>query len=420
MRVPSWTSHNVRRNAAGVPAFDPNAPVYYKVDVGVVSPAGYLTTRPLRQLLPRNRVPDPPPKRSLQRVNAHNELIEERRRQLQEWMWTLLSDILIARCPPMASFLELEAAASAAAQAAQEQATSTQPLPETPPSHDNSIRSAASEEPSDRSASEVPATSAFKGPEDELNGRHARSHSDSSQASLASSAAVQDTPQSSGADIVNGHVNWDAWPSGTFALPMDQRAQARKLLAQLHRRAVLAKSDLEEALSRLEQETAARLSLQAQVKSLQEGLERYKEDTRNAIAQAIEEEQERANRLSWELEEAESRARQAETALEDERTLRRDTDSQACLSLFLSNLHDTKQLASVDETLKEQILQLQSQVQALEVANKDEKAKSKVLKRAYKSLQKDHEAEVKAREKMAADMKGMRQQVDTSGGQAVG
>ncbi|XP_060208873.1 PX domain-containing protein EREL1 isoform X4 [Lycium barbarum] len=115
--------------------------VFYRVLVGLQSPEGNTTTRvvlrrfndflkflaaedfnnhrvlnsvvdsvsQLKRMFPRKNIPPAPPKGFL-RMKTRT-LLEERRSSLEEWMTKLLSDIDVSRSVPVASFLELEAAA---------------------------------------------------------------------------------------------------------------------------------------------------------------------------------------------------------------------------------------------------------------------------------------------------------------------
>ncbi|GAA0143181.1 hypothetical protein LIER_03924 [Lithospermum erythrorhizon] len=97
--------------------------VFYRVLVGIQSPEGVTTTRPIlrrfndflklfaaiKKAFPKKGLPPAPPK-GLMRLKTRT-LLEERRRSLEDWMGKLLSDIDISRCVAVASFLELEAAA---------------------------------------------------------------------------------------------------------------------------------------------------------------------------------------------------------------------------------------------------------------------------------------------------------------------
>lgn len=60
---------------------------------------------------------EPPPKRTLVNVNKRPDLIEARRRELEQWLWRLVSDPLVARSVVLNKFLELSVAAKLVEQA---------------------------------------------------------------------------------------------------------------------------------------------------------------------------------------------------------------------------------------------------------------------------------------------------------------
>ncbi|KAJ0076164.1 hypothetical protein Patl1_34566 [Pistacia atlantica] len=113
--VPSWV---LLPNSRGS---DPVA--FYRVQIGIQSPEGFTSTRgvlrrysdflkllsELKKIFPKKELPQAPPKRIL-RLKSRT-LLEERRCALEDWMEKLLSDIDISRSAPVATFLELEAAA---------------------------------------------------------------------------------------------------------------------------------------------------------------------------------------------------------------------------------------------------------------------------------------------------------------------
>ncbi|XP_043701603.1 PX domain-containing protein EREL1-like isoform X2 [Telopea speciosissima] len=113
--IPSWILLPKSRDSDPV--------VFYRVQVGIQSPEGITTTRAilrrfndflklfteLKKGFPKKNLPPSPPK-GLLRLKSRT-LLEERRCFLEEWMGKLLSDIDISRSTPVASFLELEAAA---------------------------------------------------------------------------------------------------------------------------------------------------------------------------------------------------------------------------------------------------------------------------------------------------------------------
>ena len=54
---------------------------------------------------------DPPSKRSLFSVNKRPELVERRKKELQQWLWRLVGDADLAKSNSLNSFLELGDAA---------------------------------------------------------------------------------------------------------------------------------------------------------------------------------------------------------------------------------------------------------------------------------------------------------------------
>ncbi len=54
---------------------------------------------------------EPPPRRALASVNRRPDLVERRRRDLEQWLWRLVADPELARARPLNAFLELSDAA---------------------------------------------------------------------------------------------------------------------------------------------------------------------------------------------------------------------------------------------------------------------------------------------------------------------
>lgn len=113
--IPSWTISLHPRGSATV--------VFYRVQIGIQSPDGFTTMREilrrfsdflklsskLKKEFPKKKLP-PAPSKGLLRMQS-NELLEERRCLLEDWMTKVLSDIELSRSAPIGIFLELEAAA---------------------------------------------------------------------------------------------------------------------------------------------------------------------------------------------------------------------------------------------------------------------------------------------------------------------
>ncbi|XP_077221858.1 phox (PX) domain-containing protein [Tasmannia lanceolata] len=120
--IPSWIILPESRATDGG---SDNTIVFYRVHVGIQSPGGISIARgilrrfsdflklftALKRLFPKKSLPPAPPKHAFLRINSSRPLLEDRRYALEEWMGKLLSDIDLSRSVPVASFLELEAAA---------------------------------------------------------------------------------------------------------------------------------------------------------------------------------------------------------------------------------------------------------------------------------------------------------------------
>jgi len=120
--IPSWVVLPEAKTADGSLI---NPTVFYRVQIGIQSPNGITAVRgilrrfsdflklsaALKRTFPKKRIPPAPPKHSFLRINSSQSLLQERRRALEEWMWKVLSDVDISRSAPVASFIELEAAA---------------------------------------------------------------------------------------------------------------------------------------------------------------------------------------------------------------------------------------------------------------------------------------------------------------------
>ncbi|KAG6669506.1 hypothetical protein CIPAW_01G249300 [Carya illinoinensis] len=113
--IPSWIFLSKSRGSDPV--------VFYRIQVGIQSPEGITTIRGIlrrfndflklfsevKKAFPSKYLPPAPPKKML-KIKSRT-LLEERRCFLEDWMEKLLSDIDVSRSAPVATFLELEAAA---------------------------------------------------------------------------------------------------------------------------------------------------------------------------------------------------------------------------------------------------------------------------------------------------------------------
>ncbi|GER35330.1 Phox (PX) domain-containing protein [Striga asiatica] len=194
-------------------------------------------------------------------------------------------------------------------------------------------------------------------------------------------------------------------------VPMDQRQKVNRVFMTLQRRLTTAKTDMEDLISRLNQEIAVKdylstkillsevlasliscgtelkLQLPAQsylvgwVKDLEVELETTKQKSKENLEQAILIEQERVTQMQWDMEELKQRSMELELKLKSEQAHRLDTHS--------TNSYDQpKDLVSHELiSTKQQYEDLFKRHQELELKSK---ADIKVLVKEVKSLRASH------------------------------
>lgn len=120
--IPSWMVETASGTSSDTLL---NPIIFYRILVGIQSPEGVSSNHAslrrfsdflklfsaIKREFPKKDIPPAPPKHTLLRINSSRLLLEERRRALEEWIGKLLSDIDLSRSAPLATFLELEAAA---------------------------------------------------------------------------------------------------------------------------------------------------------------------------------------------------------------------------------------------------------------------------------------------------------------------
>ncbi|KAJ8538420.1 hypothetical protein K7X08_014960 [Anisodus acutangulus] len=498
--IPSWVVLAKSTNSDPI--------VFYRVLVGLQSPEGNTTTRvvlrrfndflkflaALKRMFPRKNIPPAPPKGFLRMKTRI--LLEERRSSLEEWMTKLLSDIDVSRSVPVASFLELEAAARSSFLDETQHASESNPSVHSSVSslqvHPNVSLSAiaassslTSEYGSDtayeisdvgtprlgrdnnsdfgtddlsldedvtspidkfvkygmsnideglfmgqaileqlgnypryrvhnrennkfeennkanRNASKSSDLSAGI---DGMNGlslvrentkviRHARNLS---AESIGSDPSSQRGSESSGSAIPNlygqglvdipraaetsaNSENTDLLlPSDVqLLLPSDQRQKMNRVLATMQRRLTTAKTDMEDLISRLNQEITVKDYLTTKVKDLEVELEATKQKSKENLEQVILIERERVTQMQWDMEELRRKSLKMELKLNSHK----DRLSNASMEDDASQEKD-RVLQELDAT-KRKLDELQKQHQELEVKSK---ADLKVLVKEVKSL----------------------------------
>ncbi|KAL2622104.1 hypothetical protein R1flu_002309 [Riccia fluitans] len=525
--IPSWVTIPQAKTPEGT-AINPT--VFYRVQVGIQSPQGISAARgilrrfsdflklfaALKRVFPRKKLPAAPPKNTLMRINSSQTLLQERRWALEDWFGRLLADIEISRSVPIASFLELEAAArfavnSIADQQANgpvsvgaEEQQSSGPVAVGLVTHPSS----ASVLPSPRSAyswtggsSSVASgpfpsglddgnDSAYDTQEEATPGKTSEgdlelerealgldeeraimeasegmakaglserklsvSSSVSNAADLRTTAAqvgvlqgelqrgdgrvsgtVQEIPgevnpgvsrgqlqssesiawhrrkasqesfvseiesvresEPSVAPSVDGHIEGTSWGLGGIeertietesilkgvglVLSSDQRGKVRRVLSVLQRRLTVAKSDMENLIARLNQETAVKEFLATKVRDLEADLDTTRRKSREVLQQAVSLERDRVTSLQWELEESRQNIMNLEESSFSEKEARELLEKR--LGLAESARESAEKEAA---ELREKMIQLQQERDTIEAQSRADK---KVLVKEIKSL----------------------------------
>lgn len=493
--IPSWVALPKSRSSASDPV------VFYKVLVGIQSPAAVTTTRgvlrrfndflklfsDLKKAFPKKTLPSAPPK-GLLRMKSRA-LLEERRCSLEEWMSKLLSDIDISRSMAVASFLELEAAARNSFQEASHQPSEANPSTSSSISSDQNHMSlslpavaGSSSITSDYGSDTAYETSELGSPSfsrddvsdigleeltldedltnpmekivkysmsnidegllmgesilDQLESfkKHkmqSRHITDNGSAFKSASLAVDSAGssfQAEPAKVVNhlrkpsnesvgsdlslyrGGEMSNSWtpnlvsevtfdlpggaeasrtmgsPSsselqysvGDIVLPRDQQPKLDRILMIMQRRLVTAKTDMEDLITRLNQEVAVKDYLTTKVKDLEVELETTKEKSKENLQQALSLEKERVTKMQWDMEELRRKSLEFELQLKTQENPKLPADS-----MRLSTFPENDELLRELEATKDQLNILLKQHEELEVKSKSD---IKVLVKEVKSL----------------------------------
>ncbi|XP_037493080.1 PX domain-containing protein EREL1 isoform X2 [Jatropha curcas] len=169
-------------------------------------------------------------------------------------------------------------------------------------------------------------------------------------------------------------------------LPVDQRNKMNRSLLTMQRRLVTAKTDMEDLIARLNQETAVKGYLATKVKDLEAELETTKQRNKENLQQAILIERERLTQMQWDMQELRRKSLEMELKLKS----KEDENSSTELKMGSSDEDKDVALQELDATRK-QLESLSKQYEELEAKSK---ADIKFLAKEFKSL-KNSQAELK-------------------------
>nr|XP_008394104.2 PX domain-containing protein EREL1 isoform X3 [Malus domestica] len=174
--------------------------------------------------------------------------------------------------------------------------------------------------------------------------------------------------------------NTELQPSGgtQIVLPLDPRNKLNRVLLTMQRRLVTAKTDMEDLISRLNQEIAVKDYLATKVKDLEVELETTRQKSKENLQQAILTERERFTKMQWDMEELRRKS------LEMELKLKSEQDKKSCAESTKDSSGREKEILLQElDPYKEQLENLSKQYEELEAKSK---ADIKVLVKEVKSL----------------------------------
>ncbi|KAI3454216.1 hypothetical protein Pfo_010879 [Paulownia fortunei] len=171
-----------------------------------------------------------------------------------------------------------------------------------------------------------------------------------------------------------------------LVVPLDQRQKMNRVLTTMQRQLITAKTDMEDLISRLNQEIALKDYLATKVKDLEVELETTKHKSKENLEQAILIERERVTQMQWDMEELRQKSMEMELKLKSQQVQRLNTQSADSLSNQQKDV-----LHHELDSAKKQFKDLSKRYQEQEVKSK---ADIKVLVKEVKSLR-SSQAELK-------------------------
>lgn len=171
-----------------------------------------------------------------------------------------------------------------------------------------------------------------------------------------------------------------------LVLPLGQQQKMNRVLISMQRRLGTAKTDMEDLISRLNQEVAVKDYLMTKVKDLEEELETTKLRSKENLHQAILMERERVTQMQWDMEELRRELLEMKFKLKTQQDDKLETEPPKT-----SVIEEKDQLLQELDDTKHKFEQLLKKHQELEVKSK---ADVKALVKEVKSLRSSH-AELK-------------------------
>ncbi|KAA8521581.1 hypothetical protein F0562_012254 [Nyssa sinensis] len=170
-----------------------------------------------------------------------------------------------------------------------------------------------------------------------------------------------------------------------LVLPLDQRHKMSRLLVAMQRRLVTVKTDMEDLISRLNQEIAGKDYLVTKVRDLEVELETTKQTSKENLQQAILIERERFTQMQWDMEELRQRSLEMELKLNSQQDEKSESES------VKASVFQEKDILQELAATQQQLEDLMRRHEVLEVKSK---ADIKVLVKEVKSLR-SSQAELK-------------------------
>uniref|UniRef100_A0A5B7A8B3 PX domain-containing protein n=1 Tax=Davidia involucrata TaxID=16924 RepID=A0A5B7A8B3_DAVIN len=182
-----------------------------------------------------------------------------------------------------------------------------------------------------------------------------------------------------------GNTELEFSSDAQLVLPLDQRHKMNRLLVAMQRRLLTSKTDMEDLISRLNQEITVKDYLVTKVRDLEVELETTKQKSKENLQQAILIERGRFTQMQWDMEELRRKSLEMELQLKSQQDEKLETESTKA-----SVIQEKDVLQELDAT-KQQLADLMKRHEELEVKSK---ADIKVLVKEVKSLR-SSQAELK-------------------------